>query len=408
MSAHSLTRQLFSVNVIVSALGYFVDSYDIVLFSVVRMASLRTLGVPEDQLLNVGVQLMNLQMGGMLLGGVLFGILGDKRGRLSVLFGSIFLYSAANLLNAFVSSTTAYGVLRFIAGVGLAGELGAAVTLVGETLPKETRGYGTCLIAGCGVSGAALAAFIGDAFPWQTSYVIGGLMGFLLLLVRIRVTESDIFLKVRSTLVPRGRFLSLFTDGRRALRYVQCLLIGLPIAFIFSIFLTLSPELGQALGATDPVLPGKAIMFYYMGQVIGDLSSGITSQIMRSRRKAVALFLTVSMILVLHFLFVRGRDSSYYYALYFALGISFGFWALFITIAAEQFGTNLRATAATTVPNLVRGLIVVVTSLFQFIRPSAGVVNSALILGMVCISLAYLALYFIPETFGKDLNYIET
>ncbi|WP_141734051.1 MFS transporter [Oligoflexus tunisiensis] len=408
MSPHSLTRQLFSVNVIVSALGYFVDSYDIVLFSVVRMASLRSLGVPEDQLLNVGVHLMNLQMGGMLLGGILFGILGDKRGRLSVLFGSIFLYSAANLLNAFVTSTEAYGVLRFIAGVGLAGELGAAVTLVGETMSKETRGYGTCLIAGCGVSGAALAAYVGGAFTWQTSYVIGGLMGFLLLLVRIRVTESTIFLQMRRTLVPRGRFFSLFTDRRRALRFLQCILIGVPIAFIFSIFLTLSPELGKALGATSPIVPGKVIMFYYIGQMIGDLSSGITSQILRSRRKAVAGFLSVSMLLIVHFLFTRGRDSSYYYALYFALGISFGFWALFITIAAEQFGTNLRATVATTVPNLVRGLIVIVTSIFQVLRPSVGVVNSALILGIGCALLAYSALLFIPETFGKDLNYIET
>lgn len=404
----SLARQLLSVNVIVSALGYFVDIYDLVLFSIVRVASLKGIGVPDDQLLDVGVRLINLQMGGMLLGGILWGVLGDKRGRLSVLFGSIALYSTANILNAFVTTPEMYGLLRFVAGVGLAGELGAAVTLVSETLPRETRGYGTALVAGIGVSGAALAAFVGAHYTWQTAFIVGGVLGFVLLALRVRMFESGLYADIKQRSAVLGRFSMLFTSKERFCKYLNCILIGVPIWFVISILVTFSPELTKELGATAPVSAGSAILWCYTGLIVGDLGSGVLSQFMKSRKKVVFLFLSAALALILLFLYSYGRDPSYYYLVCFALGCAVGYWALFVTIAAEQFGTNLRATAATTVPNFVRGSVVLVTLLFQAMKPALGLVQSALVVGLGCVAVAYVALHFLTESFGRDLDFVES
>lgn len=404
------TRQrILNANVLVAALGYFVDIYDLLLFGIVRVASLRSLGVAEDQLLDKGVFLINAQMIGMLIGGVLWGVLGDKRGRLSVLFGSIFLYSIANIANGFATSIEMYGVLRFVAGVGLAGELGAAITLVSETMSKEHRGYGTTVVASVGILGAVVAALVGDAFSWQISYIIGGVMGLLLLVLRVSMYESGMFHAVKESEVKKGDIRMLFRPWSRFARYARCILIGIPIWFVIGILITFSPELGKELGVTGVISAGKAIMFCYIGLAAGDLLSGFLSQILRTRRKVVGAFIGLTLLLTLAYIFAgRGVSPSEFYGLCVLLGIASGYWAVFVTIAAEQFGTNLRATATTSVPNFVRAAVVPLTLSFRALSPSQGLLHSALIVGCVSIAIAIVALWYMQETYGKDLEFTES
>ena len=402
-----ILNQLLQIPVLVAALGYLVDMYDLFLFSVVRVPSLSALGFSGDSLLENGILLINMQMAGLLIGGVFWGILGDKKGRLSVLFGSILLYSLANIANGFVTSLEQYAVLRFIAGIGLAGELGAGITLVAEILPKEIRGYGTTLVATMGVLGAILAYFVADLFEWRISYFVGGGLGLMLLVLRFNVFESGIFVKIKQQHVQRGNILMLFNNRVRFAKYIQCILVGLPIWFVVGILITFSPEFGKALGLSQPVIAGKAVMLAFSGQVLGDLVSGFLSQYFKSRKKVILLFILMSLVFILIYLLIPVKDTTVFYAVCVCLGFANGYWTLFVTIAAELFGTNLRATVATTVPNFVRGAIIPLTALFIYFKPSLGTIYSALSVGILTLTLALIALYFLDETFKKDLNYTE-
>lgn len=405
-SRTSLLSQLLQVPVIVAALGYLVDMYDLFLFSVVRVPSLKALGVPADQLLTEGITLLNYQMAGMLIGGVLWGIIADKKGRLSVLFGSIIMYSIANIGNGFVTSLDKYAILRFIAGVGLAGELGAGITLVTEVLPKEIRGYGTTLVATLGVLGAILAYFVADMFAWRISYFVGGGMGLILLVLRFNVFESGIFDKVKEKSVDRGNILMILTNWKRLSKYLMAILIGLPIWFVVGILITFSPEFGAAKGI-EGINAGKAVMLAFSGQVFGDIVSGLLSQYLKSRKKVIGLFIILSLAMVVGYLMIPVTDLFSFYILCALLGFCNGYWTLFITIAAELFGTNLRATVATTVPNFVRGATIPLAALFVQFKPSIGVIQSGLLIGVTTSAVALLALYFIEETFTKDMNFVE-
>lgn len=404
---HTLTKNIFNTTVLVSALGYFVDIYDLILFGIVRVPSLIDLGITGDGLITTGVFLLNMQMAGMLIGGIIWGIWGDKKGRLSVLFGSIFLYSVANISNAFVTSTELYAVLRFIAGVGLAGELGAAVTLVSEVMTKETRGYGTAIVASIGVTGAIFAAIIGDIFNWKTAYIIGGILGFILLIARIKMFESGMYKNLKTASVGRGKFLSLFTSKERFARYAYCILVGLPIWYVVGILITFSPEFGKVIGVAEPIKAGNSIMFTYTGLIFGDFASGFLSQYLKSRKKIYVIFISLTALFVLVYLFSNGLSLTMFYGLCVMLGLSIGYWAVFVTTASEQFGTNLRSTVTTTVPNFIRGTVVPITLLFELLRTQFGMVTSALVVGIACIIIAFWALYHLEETFGKDLNFFE-
>ena len=401
------SRRAVTLSVVVAALGYFVDIYDLLLFSIVRIPSLRSLGLSGDELLVAGERLLNMQMSGMLLGGLLWGVLGDRRGRLSVLFGSIFMYSAANMANAWVQSVEAYAWLRFIAGIGLAGELGAGITLVSEIMPKETRGYGTTIVAATGILGAVVAALVGDLFEWRVSYIIGGVMGFALLALRIGVYESGMFESVKQIGTSRGNVLQLFNTWERARKYVAVILIGVPIWYVIGILITFSPEIGLALGMTEAPSAGRAVLFAYLGLAVGDLASGVLSQYIGSRRRVVLLFQLITAGFVAVYFFLAPFTLPAFYALCSALGFGAGYWAVFVTVASEQFGTNIRATATTTVPNVVRGSVVLLTSSVGLLRPHVGVVQSALIVGLVSLAIALTALSGLEETFGKDLDYVE-
>jgi predicted MFS family arabinose efflux permease len=402
----SLLSQLMQVPVIVAALGYLVDMYDLFLFSVVRVPSLKALNVPTDQLLAEGITLLNYQMAGMLIGGVLWGVIADKRGRLSVLFGSIIMYSLANIGNGFVTSLDQYAILRFIAGVGLAGELGAGITLVTEVLPKEIRGYGTTLVATLGVMGAILAYFVADMFAWRISYFVGGGMGLLLLVLRFNVFESGMFKHVKEQAVDKGNIMMILTNGKRLTKYLMAILVGLPIWFVVGILITFSPEFGAAKGI-EGINAGKAVMLAFSGQVAGDIISGLLSQYMKSRKKVIRLFIFLSLAMVIGYLMIPMQDLFSFYMLCALLGFCNGYWTLFITIAAELFGTNLRATVATTVPNFVRGATIPLAALFVSFKPDLGVIQSGLVIGVATSAVALLALYFLEETFTKDMDFVE-
>lgn len=399
---------IWSAAVIVSALGYFVDIYDLLLFSVVRVASLKDLGVPEEFLMSKGLLLLNCQMIGLLIGGVVWGVCGDKKGRLSVLFGSIALYSVANIANGFVYSVEAYAFWRFIAGLGLAGELGAGITLVSETLPKEKRGYGTAIVASIGILGAVVASLVGDFFHWRTAYFVGGALGIALLILRVSVVESGMFKDVCERAdVARGDLRLLFAKGDRILRYFACCCLGLPIWFVVGILITLSPELSRELQVDGEISAGKAVLFSYAGLSLGDLVSGVLSQYFGSRKKVLAAFIGLSMVFVLVYVNAEGVSSAWFYAICAALGFSVGFWAIFVTVAAEQFGTNLRATVTTTVPNFVRGAVVPITMAFQYLQGYFPKLQAALMVGVVTIAISFLSMLILKETHGKDLDYLE-
>ncbi|MDI9878555.1 MFS transporter [Flectobacillus longus] len=409
LSQKTNLQHLFSIPVIVAALGYFVDIYDLLLFGIVRIPSLQDMGLSKEEIGVIGKNILNWQMGGLLLGGILWGILGDKKGRLSVLFGSILTYSLANIGCGFVKDPTTYALLRFVAGVGLAGELGAGITLVSEVLPKELRAIGTSIVAGVGLFGAVAGYFTVELFGgWRTAYFVGGGLGVILLLLRISVFESGMFENIKhQTGVKKGNFFALFTNADRLSRYLKCIAIGMPTWFVIGILATFANEFGEKLGIAEEIKPGKAIMFCYIGLAIGDLASGFISQFLSSRKKAVSLLLVLTLICSIYYLYAGMNSAQELYTVCVFAGFSVGYWAMFVTIGAEQFGTNLRATAATTVPNMVRGTVIGMTSLYAGLKPSLDVFNAAAIVGIICFILAFYSILTIPETHNKDLDYLE-
>ncbi|MBM4150636.1 MAG: MFS transporter [Ignavibacteria bacterium] len=403
---NGLRNAALNVAVIVAALGYFVDIYDLILFSVVRVPSLASLGLLPEDITKQGLFLLNMQMAGTLIGGVLWGVLGDKKGRISTLFGSILLYSLANTANAFVTNVEQYAVLRFIAGIGLAGELGVGITLVSEVLPKDQRGYGTMIVAGIGVTGALLANMVAK-LDWRTAYIVGGIMGLALLLLRIKVVESEMFSNVKSSDHKKGSLLQLLSSPHLLKRFLLCILIGMPTWFVVGILVTLAPEFAKAHGITDSISGGDAIAFCYAGLAIGDFLTGWLSQVYKSRRKVMFQFLAFNAFCSIGYLMFPFTSSVALYWWIFVLGISVGFWAIFVTIAAEQFGTNLRATVATTVPNIARGSLNLISVAFAALSPMIGMKYSALCVGIACTIIAILSVIPLEETFGKDMNYVE-
>lgn len=420
-------RKIIAI-VVVAALGYFVDIYDLVLFGVIKAESLKQIMIGTSPALQAatGKFLFNMQMIGMLIGGVIWGVLGDKRGRLQVLFGSILLYSFANIANAFVSDVSTYAVIRIIAGIGLAGELGAGITLVSEMMSKEKRGYGTMIIVTFGALGAVFASLVGskgDYFSqiifnltnfqlasWQVAYIIGGLMGFTLLFLRIGTIEPHYFKAIKAkNEIKKGSFRLIFSSKANRIKYLHCILIGIPIWFIIGLIIMNSKDdFGPWVGLKN-IENGTAVMYAYIGLSFGDLISGLLSQVLKSRKKVVFLYLSFTAILTLIFLFFgKGMTATTYYFFCFLLGTGTGYWAIFVTIAAEQFGTNIRSTAANTIPNFVRGSVNVIMLLFSLLLASQLSVGiSAFLIGAFFIGLAFYSLSQLKETFGKELDYIE-
>jgi putative MFS transporter len=409
-----LSRQTI-LAVAVAALGYFVDLFDLVLFSIVRVPSLKALGVTEaDQLTTVGKRLLDIQLTGMLLGGIAFGMLGDRLGRIKTLFFSILLYSLANILNAFVTDVWQYEVLRFVAGFGLAGELGAGITLVAELLPTKKRGIGTTIVASIGLSGAVAAGLAGTQLAWNHCYLLGGVLGLLLLVLRVGVAESGLFEQTRAahTSVQRGNPLQLLWPPRRFARFALVVLSAMPIWFVGGVMFIFGPEIGKAMGIAEPIMPAKVILWAYMGVVVGDIASGTISQFLQSRTRTIIGFLAMLAASIALFFAIAPRGAQEFYWMMCLVGAATGYWAIFVTTASEQFGTNLRATAATSAPNFVRAMAVPITSIWLAMKgtpaaPGFDVVTATWVLGICCISIGIVSALALDETFHRDLDYLE-
>lgn len=399
---------ILSFPVIVAALGYFVDIYDLLLFNIVRIPSLRSLGLDENAVNKSGEFILSLQMIGLLIGGIIWGIMGDKKGRLSVLFGSIILYSVANVANGFVTTVDQYAWTRFFAGIGLAGELGAGITLVSELISREKRGISTSFVAGIGLLGAVVAYFLSREFNWRTCFFIGGGLGVMLLFLRVSVFESGMFKMMRDKNITRGNFTMFFTNKTRFKKYMLSILIGLPTWYVIGILVAFSNKFGKEFGMTEEINPGKAIMYAYVALSVGDVLAGLLSQYLRSRKTTLYIFYALSVIMITAY-FLQGSNSSSLgmYLICAGLGFSNGYWAIFVTMAAEQFGTNLRATAATTVPNMVRGALPMILLLFNWLQHYFSYSTSGFITGAIIMVITVGSAMLTQETFGKELNYME-
>ena len=412
IASQKSSTTIFTIAVLVAALGYFVDIYDLLLFSIVRVDSLVELGLNQAEVKTQGEFIVSIQMVGLLIGGIIWGIMGDKKGRLSVLFGSIVLYSLANIANGFVQTPNQYALARFIAGIGLAGELGAGITLVSELISKEKRGLSTSLVAGIGLLGAVAAFFVSKNFNWRICYFIGGGLGFFLLILRISVFESTMFTQAKQATVSRGNFFMFFTDGKRFQKYICAILIGLPTWYIIGILVTFSNNFATEFGITEPVLPKMSIMFAYLFISIADVLAGFVSHWLKSRKKTLYIFYILTIISIIFYFNQQNGTAAGMYVICAALGFATGFWAIFVTMAAEQFGTNLRATAATTVPNMVRGALPLMILLFKWLQSLLGnmphpYITAGWVTGAIVMLIAVTAAWFTEETFGKDLNYLE-
>jgi putative MFS transporter len=428
MTKTAAEKQVFLI-VLVAALGYFVDIYDLLLFGVERVSSLKEIlplqygpltAEKMGELINThGKELLNWQMGGMLIGGIFWGILGDKKGRLSVLFGSILVYSLANIANGFVQNTDQYAWLRLISGFGLAGELGAGITLVSESMSKERRGIGTMIVATVGVFGAVVAGFMGDIIEnWRNSFFIGGAMGLVLLVMRIGVYESGMFRHIKEENVSRGNFFQLFSSWERVRKYLSIIFVTVPVWYVMGTLVLFSPENGHLLGVPDIVLPdgkteyaisaGRSIMWAYAGITVGDIASGLMSHLMRSRKKALLFFLLLTIIGIALYFTIAGKSVAVFYTVIAFIGFATGYWAVFMSTASELFGTNIRATATTTAPNFVRGSTILISYLLTLaVTLFQDKITATIAVGSIILIVAFIALWRLPETFGKDLDYIE-
>jgi MFS family permease len=401
-------KQKTALTILVAALGNFVDVFDIQLFAVLRVPSLQSLGLTPEQVTSAGATLLNWQMAGMLLGSIFWGAVGDKKGRIQVLFGSILIYSLGNIANAFVETIPAYAALRFLTGLGLAGEVGASITLASELMPKEIRGYATTLVAVCGVMGVCTAAIMGQALDWRYAYIGGGVLGLLLLAMRLSVHESGMFHNLRDkTHVARGRFLMFFTNRRRFERYLCCIAIAVPVWFVVGILGIFSPELGVALKTDVPLKASAAVISYGIGLGLGSPISGLISQYLGNRRKVLAFFLLGSLITSGFILTATGIKANAFYGLLTLDGFFVGYWIVFLGVTAEQFGTNLRTTATVTISNFVRASVIVMTLSLAALKPHFGFIASAEMVGLVCFVAALIAVWRLPETFARDLDFVE-
>jgi len=411
MTTNNKQIGLLSLPVFVAALGYFVDVYDLLLFTIVRQPSVMSLGATAETIIVDSAHIINWQMSGLLIGGILWGVIGDKKGRLKVLFGSILLYSVANILTSFVQTVDQYAYCRFIGGIGLAGELGAGITLVSEMLPKNKRGIGTSMVAGIGLFGAVFAYFTFQyTQDWRLCYQIGGVLGFFLLILRIRVAESFMFESAKLANIAKGNFLMFFSDKKRFSKYIKAILIGLPTWFVIGVMVNYSNKFAAGLYGTNLIDSGRSVMFAYIGIAVGDLLIGYVSQYFKSRKKALLVFYSISVLGMILFFSAYNNSDERMYAICAFLGFSTGYWAIFNQMAAEQFGTNLRATAATTIPNMVRGALPLINFLFlDILQKSLGwtIVQSGILTAVIVMSITIVAFIFTEETYHKDLDYLE-
>ena len=404
---NKLHHSPFNIVVLAAGLGFFIDTFDLFLFNVYRIPSLKELGYTGEELTRMGEYLLSAQMLGMMVGGLVSGVIADKRGRVSVLFGSIVVYSLANILNGFVDDVNSYAIIRFFAGMGLAGELGAGITLVGESMSIEKRGYGTIFVATLGGLGAVTAGLAGDFLPWRSAFIFAGIAGFLLLLLRMKAMETGIFQSARQSAKHKGSFFHLFKKRERAMRYIACIMMGVPIWYSVGLLITLSPELANENGLSS-LKASLCFILFQCGVTVGDLSSGVLSQLLKSRKKILFAFMIIAVLsTALHFYQLFHASTIYVTAL--LIGTGCGYLSVFVTATSEHFGTNLRVTVTATVTNFMRGAVTILIPLRMWVESAfnTSLSTSLLWVGILVWIPALLSVWWMPETYGRNLDFIE-
>jgi MFS transporter, putative metabolite:H+ symporter len=393
--------------ILVAALGYLVDVFDLILYTLLRNQSLTDMGVPAAQLKSVGATLLYWQMSGFIVGGLLWGVIGDKRGRLSTLLGSIVVYSLANIANGFVQDTHTYAVLRFVSGVGLAGEIGAGVALASELLPQRLRGLGTTFISVLGLLGAIFAVLVVDHLGWRSAYWVGGGLGLLLLVMRVSVVESGMFNRLKDSGRSQGDLLKFLSKPALVGRLLLITLVGTPIWFVIGTLVTFTPEISRSMGITTLKGTSQAVLCVYIGLGLGGIVTGLLSQKLQSRKKVIGIWLAMSLVAILVFGRIGGTSATVYIGMIGVLGFSAGYWNMFLQIAAEQFGTNYRSTAAGSAPNLVRGMTIPMNMAFTALSASMTDIRAATMVGICALLVGTLAWLMMTETFHRDLDFVE-
>lgn len=409
-------EQSIALLILVASLGYFVDAYDLIIASVVRSSAIVELGLAQ-----VGTpehtkyaQLFEyVQSAGILLGGIIFGVYSDKKGRKKALYYSIAIYSIANILNGLLSASvpfvgTVYCILRFICGFALAAELSIGIVMISETMKAKHRGYGTMIVVSFGILGAVLAAvlfeFIG--IHWQTLYLIGGIAGVLLLIFRFSVKETNPFLDLENQESERGSWVMIFKNRRLLKILFNAILLGFPIYFFISIPIKFATDYGKELGLTiKGTIP---IIVFYIAMSVSDIIANYLCQLFENRKKVLYFYLglcTISVFL-LHF-YPPTTPEQYFYLFSPLMGFASGYWALLITFTNEQIGTNIRSTYTTAVPNVVRSLFIPIQLLLTVLQPTFGTSTSVFYIGVLAVILALLGLYSLKETWGKNLKFID-
>lgn len=393
--------------IILAAAGYFVDIYDLLIFSSERVESLEEIGVPVQNMKSVALMLQNYQMAGLIAGGFIFGMLADKLGRVRVLFASILLYSFANLGNAFVTTVPVFAAFRFIAGLGLAGELGIALSWISESLQRNQRTIATMIVSAIGLCGGITAAIVSSLLHWQTSYIIGGLMGLLLLGFRITVQESELYKKTKHESLQKGNLIQLFSNKSQMARFTLCVLSGAPSFIFMSIYVTLAPEFATAFNITGKISVSHAIMVYLIAFTVSDILCGLLSRMLQQRKAALLIYVMIQTLAVGFFFLVPPITSTDLYMRCVFLGFSVGYWGILITNSLEQFGTNIRATVATSTSNLIRGITIPATIVFSLVASSLGIIASGMIIGFSLIAISVISILLLEDKFENDLNFAE-
>jgi MFS family permease len=391
----------------VAALGYFVDLYDMLIFSSERVEALGSIGVAKQKMGEVGLMLQNYQMLGLVIGGFLFGILADKFGRLRVLFASILLYSVANIGNAFVTNVPAFAVARLIAGIGLAGELGVALSWISESLKPQQRTIATTIVSAFGLLGGVVAAIMATHFHWQTSYMIGGIMGLVLLAFRVSLNESKLFEQTRQSSAKKGNLFQLLSNKKQLKKFVLCVLSGAPAFVLLSIYVTLAPEFGAAFGITEQISVAHGIMVFLIVFAMSDVACGLLSKIMRKRKTPLLIFACLQILSIGYYLLVPPQTVEAFYFRCMLLGFSAGYWGILITNSLEQFGTNIRATVATSTPSLIRGMTIPASIFFTVVSKQTSLVTAGAIVGFSLVAISIVSILLLDDKFENDLNFME-
>jgi MFS transporter, putative metabolite:H+ symporter len=381
--------------------GYFIDIFDLVLFSTLRISSFEELKITDPTYWTV--VFFNLQMTGILVGGIFWGKMADIKGRSWSFMGTILVFSIANIINGLTSSLTVYGICRFIAGFGLAGEMGSGIALICEKVPDEKRSLYLGFVSSLGCIGAVLSGWLGDIVYWRYLFIGSGFAGILLTLLRKNLLEPDLFRKTATLNIPRGQWKTLFQSPPDLIRFILLIFLGIPMWYIIGILWSFSTEMTSTIGL-NIFTSGQAILWGYVGVWMGDMLMPFVSQFLKSRIFTIQICLIMMLLGVIYLFQFQPHSLLSFQLTHIFLGFTIGYWAVYATLCGESFGTNIRALTSTSLPSLIRFSSIPMMIIYQYGRDE-NELNIALGMGLTVLCISMITTYFIKDTFQKDIDF---